>query len=185
MSYFVFQVSTAPRKQWLAKILFYALNKYLQEFCDSGTKTTVLRLGFKSLLRQNNQVALFLRKPFQSNFALQQFFNLCFLLNYKSIIKGDFSVSFDFRRKNMRLGSCWPLKNRKLKKCCKGKTLVKCSANFKKNVFLRPIETAGKSRKCPTGALVSGGSTKNTFCVFKKFPKTFFVTFEPLRAKKT
>ena len=99
MSYFVFQVSTAPRKQWLAKILFHALNKYLQEFCDSGTKTTVLRLGFKSLLRQNNQVALFLRKPFQSDFALQQFFNLCFLLNYKSIIKGDFSVSFDFRRK--------------------------------------------------------------------------------------
>ena len=29
------------------------------------------------------------------------------------------------------------------------------------------------------------GSTKNTFCVFKKKPKSFFVTFEPLSAKKT
>ena len=132
-------------------------------------------MGFKSLLRQNNQVALFLRKPFQSNFALQQFFNLCFLLNYKSIIKGDFSVSFDFRRKNMRLGSCWPLKNRKLKKCCKGKTLVKCSANFKKNAFLRPIETAGKSRKCPAGALVSGGRPKTLSAFSKSFQKRFLL----------
>ena len=88
------------QKQHEIQKIWTKLNNFLQEFCDSGTKMSVFRLVFKSLLGQNDQVALFLCKHFQSNFALQHFFkNVCCLLNYKFIIKGDFSVSFGFPRK--------------------------------------------------------------------------------------
>ena len=88
-----------------------------------------------------------------------------------------------FQEKKLCLGSCQQLKNRKEKSVAKVKCLRNVLWNSIKMCFCGNWN-CWKIKEMFGGRTSNWGSTKNTFCVFEKFPKSFFVTFEALHAKK-